>query len=386
MDYKSLPTPCFIVHEAKMRESVVNIRESLARYWSNSILSFSVKTNSMPEVNRILASENVWAEVVSDFEFDHALSCGYKRGNFVCNGVSKSPSYIRKAIDSNSILHLDSISEVQQFFEIVGDSECTFGVRINATESDFNAEPLSGPLASRFGLSARDGDMVRIQDLLRQHPNAKLTSLHLHCNTKTRGINGYLWLTHFFSRLVKEYSLSDVSTFDIGGSFGHDFDHPADGEGRWPSWNEYFAAISSALKSEGFTPDNLHLVIEPGSSLISGCVDYLTRIVGERTFNGQRVLQMDGSRIHLDPHFARASFAGAMKVISDSESRRASTSSQPTAYIGGSTCLEKDRIPADDAISTSSPSDLILFQKAGAYTYGLSPALFINPLPKVVLN
>lgn len=381
-EYSSYGTPCFLVYEKRVHDSVAVIREALSAHWRNSVLAFSVKTNSMPEVNRMLAADGVWAEVVSGFEFDNALGWGYAPGAFVCNGASKSPDYIRKAVESEAMLHLDSLSEVRSFFDIVRDRPCSFGVRINATEPDFDAEPSSGPAGSRFGLSVRDGDVRVLSEVLRQHPGARLNSLHLHCNTRSRGIKGYRWLTRFFCRIVKEYGFTDIDTFDVGGSFGHDFDNPGDGQGRWPSWNEYLSAIADELSVGGFSPDGLRLVIEPGASLISGCVEYLSRIVGERVFDGRRVLQMDGSRVHVDPHLARASFAGCLKPIRTSGEDNA----VKAAYIGGSTCLEKDRIELGDDVGRMSVGDLLVFEKAGAYSYGLSPALFINPVPSVFIR
>lgn len=367
---KAPETPYFVLDEKKVRASVASIRAAFARHWFNSILSFSVKTNSWVALQRILSEEDVWAEVVSESEYDLAMQCGFRRGSLICNGASKSPEYIRRAVFDGAVIHLDSLSEVEELFRQVGTGPVAFGVRINATEPDFDAEPLSGPLGSRFGLSVRDGDMDRLVEILKMHPNAKLVSLHLHCNTRDRGIRGFVWLTHFFARTVSRFSLDDVTTFDIGGSFGHDFDHPGAGAGRWPSWDEYMAAISATLRECGFCPERLRLAVEPGSGLISGCADYYTRVVGERIFNGVRVLQIDGSRIHLDPHFARAGFNANIT----------------TPYLAGSTCLEKDRIACDSVNVGARVGDLICFSKTGAYTYGLSPIAFIHKAPAVWLR
>lgn len=362
-------TPCFVLDESKVRSSVANVRLALERYWPNSVLAFSVKTNSWFALQRILISEGVWAEVVSDFEYELAIKCGYPKGRLICNGASKSINYIRRALRDGAVLHLESVSEVEELFAQVSDSPVSFGVRVNATEPDFAAEPVCGLQGSRFGLSLRDGDFDRLVAILAKHPHAKLVSLHLHCNTKDRGIRGFVWLAGFFARIVKRYSLNDVVMLDIGGSFGHDFDHPDDGEGRWPSWNEYLAAISGALHKEGFFAERLRLVVEPGSGLISGCADYYTRVVGEHIFNGVRVLQIDGSRIHIDPHFAREGFNVACNA----------------SYLAGSTCLEKDRIACDSSNVGAQIGDVICFSKTGAYTYGMSPIAFIHSAPPVLL-
>lgn len=380
---KSQRTPFFVLDKAKVVESVASIRQALEMHWPNSILSFSIKTNSWPALQRILIEEGVWAEVVSEFEFDLTTHCGFRSQNMICNGASKTDRYILNAIDGGSILHLDSINEVNRMLILVDRSKINFGIRINATEPDFDADPLCGPMGSRFGLSMRDGDLDRLDEILAANPQLTLTSLHLHCNTKSRGVKGFEWLARFFVRIVREHNYRNVTTLDIGGSFGHDFDSPDDHKGRWPSWNEYLKAIANTLQAEGFTPDALRLVIEPGSALISGCSDYYTRVVGDRIYNGQRVLQIDGSRLHVDPHLTRSSFAGAVSVVSNEV--KAHVAYRGVAYLSGATCLEKDRMIVDNELANAAIGDVLKISKTGGYSFGLSPLLFITGAPEVLL-
>lgn len=372
-------TPFFLVDEQRICDSVAAVRESLARHWPNSVLSFSVKTNSLPCVLETLRKLGVWAEVVSQHEYELAGQCGFAKENCVCNGPAKSDEFIREALQNGALLHLDDLHEVRTMLALVGNRPMSFGVRVNATELDFPAEPLCGTEGSRFGLSVRDGDMDELMRILANRPNVHLTSLHLHCNTRGRRKEGFAWLASFFARIVKTYRLTEIDTFDIGGSFGHDFDHPGDGAGRWPSWNEYFSSISAALEEGGFSPSNLRLVIEPGSALISNAAEYHATLLGSRVIGGRRFMQMDGSRVHVDPHFARASFAGGVSVIPQETGRIA----EQCVAICGATCLEKDRVGFGDGTFTCAKGDHVIFEKAGAYTFGMSPVLFINPAPDV---
>ncbi len=198
-------------------------------------------------------------------------------------------------------------------------------------------------------------------------------------------MQGYSWLAQFFARLVKTRGYKAVTTLDIGGSFGHDFNCPNENERRWPSWDEYFRGIAEALKAEGFSPDTLRLVIEPGTALIAGCADYYTRVIGKRVFNGERVLQIDGSRLHVDPHLTRESFRGAISLVNRGGSTEAQ-SSEPIAYLSGATCHEKDRLLLEGSLAHAHRGDLVKICKAGAYSYGLAPFLFIHGAPAVVLK
>ena len=372
-------TPFFLFDELRILDSVASIRDALSRHWANSVLSYSVKTNSLPCVLKVLADSGVWAEVVSEDEYNLALSCGFRKGDFVCNGPAKSQRFIDCAIASGAVLHLDGMSEVQDFFSRVGNRAVNLGVRVTATEQDFSGEALSGKDSSRFGLSIRDGDFEELCKLLDQHKNVTLTSLHLHCNTKSRSKIGFSWLAKFFARIVRKYRLDTVNTFDIGGSFGHDFDFGAKRERRWPSWDEYFEEIANVLSSEGFSSDELRLIIEPGSALISNAADYYATIVGKRIYDGIIMMQMDGSRIHIDPHFARQLFQDVILVQGEDDG----TEGEWTNVLCGSTCLEKDRVFLGEKGLKCMVGKRLMFAKTGAYTIGLSPCFFINSIPDV---
>lgn len=375
-------TPFFLVDEYKILQSVALIKDSLSQYWPNSVLSYSVKTNSMPCILRVLARLGVWAEVVSEYEYKLSMACGFDAERCICNGPFKSKSFINTALNNDAILNLDGLSEVNAVIDSLEGRCAKIGVRINATESDFPVEALCGSKGSRFGLSVRDGEMDDLLNLLSKNPNVTLTALHLHCNTRNRSVEGFSWLASFFSRLIYRYGLTTVDTFDIGGSFGHDFDCAANKPGRWPTWDDYFKVISKTLKQEGFDASRLRLVIEPGSALISNAAEYYATIVGRRVFDGRLMMQMDGSRIHIDPHFARTSFKDGVSL----SETHAGSNSLEAKLICGSSCLEKDRVEFGDANFKCAVGDRIVFNKAGAYTYGMSPLLFIQPSPDVWLK
>lgn len=378
----SLRTPYFLFDETRLEASVGAIKSALNRFWPNHIISYSVKTNNWNCILTRLLKLGVWAETVSVGEYNQARACGFAGDRIICNGVAKSREWIMQAIEDGALLHLDGLDEVRDLVDVMKGRPVAFGVRVNATEADFQSEPLSGPLGSRFGLSYRDGDLHELRLILDANPNLKLVSLHLHCNTKGRVASGYVWLTGFFARLVREFRFTDIRTFDVGGSFGHDFDNPA--SGRWPDWPEYFAAIAQVLTNEGFDCSTLRLAIEPGSALISASADYFMQIVGERLFNGKRVLQTNGSRVHVDPHLARASFAGSITPVS-LNNQPVDTDAE-AVYLAGATCLEKDRMDVNGAAARARKGDILKVSKAAAYSYAMSPCSFINPPPKVYVK
>ena len=48
MKIEDLETPCFIVKEEELINNIVNFKSSLNQFFRHNILSYSIKTNSLP--------------------------------------------------------------------------------------------------------------------------------------------------------------------------------------------------------------------------------------------------------------------------------------------------------------------------------------------------
>lgn len=63
------PTPAFVIDESALSTLVNRFQDALADHWPNSVMSYSVKTNSLPWLLTYMKGQGVWAEVVSDSEY-----------------------------------------------------------------------------------------------------------------------------------------------------------------------------------------------------------------------------------------------------------------------------------------------------------------------------
>ena len=72
-----IETPYFLISKNKLDNNVDAFASALKTIWPNSIFGYSVKTNSLPWILKYLKQLNLFAEVVSDEEYQLALKCGY---------------------------------------------------------------------------------------------------------------------------------------------------------------------------------------------------------------------------------------------------------------------------------------------------------------------
>ena len=84
-----MKTPYFMIKENELSKNISQFKEALKKEWSNSQLSYSVKTNSLPWLLNYMNENDVMAEVVSDEEYLLARKCGYNDDRIVFNGIQK---------------------------------------------------------------------------------------------------------------------------------------------------------------------------------------------------------------------------------------------------------------------------------------------------------
>ena len=98
----------------------------------------------------------------------------------------------------------------------------------------------------------------------------RITGLHGHSSTKTKSLNIFGSIAKKAAELMKKYELP-LEYVDIGGGFFGD-------KPGAPEYTEYGSVIAKAF------PDrkNLALIVEPGASLVSSPIGYLSSVVNVR--------------------------------------------------------------------------------------------------------
>lgn len=372
-DLLKLPTPFFYLNQGILSADVADLLAAVDLYWKNTMIAYSVKTNSFPSLLQILRKKGIAMEVVSVDEFSLVRSCGFSSQEIVCNGPLKRKEWIDEILSEDIILNIDSKNElnlINQYATENPEKEISVGVRVNFDiESVFPGESNGDENGIRFGFSYENGELAEAFRVLHACRNVGITGLHLHVSTKSRSLAIYQYLTELFASIVRKYDLNQVRYFDIGGGFFGGIQNPL-------NWNTYLQTISSTLLENGFTPEKLKLIIEPGVSLIAGAFSYYTRVADTKKTNRANFVTLDGSRIHIDPFFHKSKYF--YSLLSDANEQNDGI----PQVLAGFTCLEYDRFFEIRTNPSLKTGDLFIFDKVGAYTMTLSP-LFISYFPPV---
>lgn len=113
-----LVTPCYLIDENELNNNVLNLKNALNKYWNNFIIGYSVKTNSLPWLLDYFQKNNIFAEIVSDDEYELAQAIGYEKNRLIYNGVLKSKETFIEAIENGSKVNIDTQRELHWLQEL----------------------------------------------------------------------------------------------------------------------------------------------------------------------------------------------------------------------------------------------------------------------------
>ena len=377
----------YLIKEGELNKDIELLRGALRDNWGdNSIMGYSVKTNSLPWLLNHLRKEGFYAEVVSDSEYDLARRLGYDADKIIYNGPIKDRAVFKQVIKDGGIVNLDSNYELDWLEEMSASSMAIkVGIRINADIASLSPnEELLEEDGGRFGYCLENGTVAQVVERIKSMPNVKLSGLHLHSSTKSRSVEVYGALAKLAVNVARDYNL-DIEYIDMGGGyFG--------GRDDMPNYRDYFGKIARVL-SECFSKDKVTLIAEPGVSLVSRASSLITEVIDTKDIRGHRYVVTTGSRVLLNPQVTRHTYPHHIEYMesptsaarTDSPAPDGSRQSLPSQWICGSTCMEYDRLFEIRAGAELKPGDRVVYDLAGGYTIALSP-LFIHYFPKVIIE
>ena len=100
---EQLQTPFFVIDEPILNHYYDMLTESLSSNWSNYLIGYSFKTNSLPWLVSYVKKRGAYAEVVSEDEYSLAKYMGYNDSEIVYNGPYKGERSFCNVLLSNGI-------------------------------------------------------------------------------------------------------------------------------------------------------------------------------------------------------------------------------------------------------------------------------------------
>ena len=361
-------TPYYVIDQKSLDDNFEKLERALKKHWSNFIIGYSYKTNALPWIIRHFDRLGCYAEVVSEEEYRLAKLVGVKKGNLIYNGPIKTKETFLEAIRDGCIVNIDSEREIDWLDELPRKNR-VIGIRVNFDiERMCPGQSQCPEEGGRFGFCYENGEFSKAVTML-QEKGARVSGLHLHTSSKSRGLDIYRAIAMVACDIQKEFQL-DLDYVDVGGGF-------FGGLPTKPQFDEYMALMADILSTQ-FDKGRTSLIIEPGMAVIGAPVRYVTTVIDVKDTQYNRFVVTDGSRTSIDPLMSKSSYFHSYE-------RSADSSIVPKQIICGYTCMEHDRLFEAIEEPALLPGDRIIYDKVGAYTMCLKP-LFIKYFPDVYVE
>lgn len=289
-------SPLFVLSERTIRDTYAEAKQAFETRYPKVQFAWSYKTNYLNAVCNVFHDEGSWAEVVSGFEFQKALSNGVSGSNIIFNGPEKSEEDLTLAINHNACIHIDHFDELYLLIETTRklNKKARVAIRVNLDAGIY-------PIWDRFGFNYENGEAWNAINRIMLAENLEMIGLHTHIGTyimvasayaiaATKLSNLYMAIYHKFDHWLKY--------IDLGGGFASKNTLKGaymPGSETCPSFDEYAEAISNAIISSEIPHENLPvLFMETGRALVDDAGYLLTTVLAnKRSTLGRRTMVID---------------------------------------------------------------------------------------------
>ncbi|MFC0863939.1 hypothetical protein ACFHYQ_16675 [Sphaerimonospora cavernae] len=325
-------------------------------------LAYSYKTNPLSDVTRLLRSCGAGAEVVSGAELTAALADGFTPEQVYFDGPVKLREELDAAVEAGVSVQADSLQEVQALADLARrGASPRVCLRLAVRRNRWNW--------SRFGLTPEE--MGRARRLL---ADAGVRILGVHFNTGRHPLDAgpYQAVLRQWREPLRELhaQITEPLVLDIGGGFPAASCAPG---AKLPPWSVYAEGVAEECRSLGLPPDDLHLIIEPGRSLVEDHAVLVASVAVRKQRRRRDLVVLDcGTNLvrSINAWHHPVEFVGMDQV--------------PVPYdVYGSMCYESDLFARGvSGPAHLGPGDRVLIGAAGGYDIP-SANVWVRPRPPV---
>lgn len=360
------PTPFYIFDKIAFIQNYKQLEKSFKTVYPNYQISYSYKTNYTPGICKLVKMLGGFAEVVSDMEYKLAKKLGYEDSKIVYNGPEKGEALFEH-LERNGILNVDNLEELKKviaYCENHPKGKYSIGLRINMD--------ICPTFISRFGFEEGSDEYKAALRDIESCKNLQLVGIHCHIS-RARGLEAWrqraLKMIHVADEIFKDApqyislgsGMFGTMSEELTKQFGNDI----------PSYEDYAKTVFKPF-AEKYKGNRQPIVFtEPGTTLISRFISFITQIKNIRTIKYRNLATVDGSFHNLGEicELKKLPF----KIVRKGEGRTCTGQID----ISGYTCLEQD-ILYSGYNGSLTIGDILSFENVGGYSIVAKPQ-FIRP-------
>lgn len=367
-------TPTYLYSRAAVRDAYREFDRGLERI--PRTICFAVKSNGNLSILCELARMGSGFDIVSGGELEHLSYLGVRGGRIVFSGVGKTRYEIREALQyapassrrskltKKSGILLFNIESEAELEVLLGESERHgarggdppgVAIRVNPDVAAGGHPHIStGQRTHKFGLDWPEARRLYLAHKDSKHLRWKGISAHI--GSQIVSLKPFRRAFGRIAGYVRELQRAGIRLqyLDLGGGLGVRYTTEKN-----PSREEYARMIAQLVR-----PLGLHLLLEPGRSIIASAGILLTRVIYTKRNRGKTFVIVDAAMNDL----LRPALYGAIHPITKiSRSAGEADALNERADIVGPVCETGDCLLHDWSLGSVQPGDPLAIWVAGAY-------------------
>ncbi len=321
-------------------------------------LCYSVKANSTLAILRLISREGAGFDVVSGGELQRVLRASRKAASkVVFSGVGKTAAEMELALRSGILLfNIESASELTLLAATAAKlkKRAPVAVRVNPDVSAKTHPYISTGLHEhKFGVPIPEA--LTLYAEAAKQPYLKVAGVSVHIGSQITDVDTFQEALERVADLVRDlrHQGHAIRYIDAGGGLGISY------EGVQENFKNQITAYAKAVLSP-LRSLKLHLLLEPGRSIVGPAGVLLTRVLYRKTNNHKRFLIVDAAMNDL----VRPSLYSAYHEIVPVH--RESGATEVTDVVGP-ICETGDFFARDRKLPQVNERDLLAVLDVGAY-------------------
>jgi diaminopimelate decarboxylase len=368
-------TPLYVYSASAIRERVEAFQRAFREV--PHTLCYSVKASSNLSILRLLAKMNCGFDVVSGGELERVLRVSRASARkTVFSGVGKTKEEMAAALAANILLfNVESESELSVLAECAGRLKKTARIALRVNP-DVSAEThpyvSTGLREHKFGVPIDDA--VRLYSRAAADSRLSLDGVSVHIGSQIRDVEPFAQAMERVADLVHELRAKGhaITYVDAGGGLGIDY------ESQCSDFTERVAEYARAILAP-LAGLKVHLLLEPGRSIVGPAGVLLTRVLYKKTNQEKKFLVVDAAMNDL----LRPALYSAYHEIIPVEAEPGHACE--AVDVVGPVCESGDFLARDRELPAVREGDLLAVLDAGAYGMSLASNYNTRPRPAEVL-
>jgi diaminopimelate decarboxylase len=370
-------TPLYVYSATTIRGRLAAFEKAF-RHVAHTIC-YSVKANSNLSILRLLAREGFAFDVVSGGELERVLAADRRAAKkVVFSGVGKSRDEMTAALKAGILLF-----NVESESELIALAECAarlrkiarVALRVNPdVAADTHPYISTGLHKHKFGVPIATARALYAKAAAA--PYLKVAGVSVHIGSQITDVAPFAEAGERVADLVRELRADghNIDYVDTGGGLGIAY------QGTDLEFTDYVAEYARSVTGP-LRGLHVHLLLEPGRSIVGPAGVLLTSVLYRKENDGKRFLVLDAAMNDL----IRPALYGAYHEIVPVVQFQELSAKKEIVDVVGPVCESGDFFARDRELSRVEEGDLLAILDAGAYGMVLASNYNTRTRPAEVL-